>query len=153
MPKIEFVRNKDNEIVFPKTHENAILTDDGYSIEQKFDFIKQSLGNKADTDHKHNFSDLTNIPSSFKADGGNADSVGNCTIDDTMISINKLWTSKKINNELSKLKKLCEKSDIYIGVSEPDDAKIWINPEVGILRYKVKDLWVVFNGQLTFKLD
>lgn len=150
MPKIEFVRNRDNEIVYPKTHEDAIMTSDGYTIEQKFDFIKQDLENKADADHKHSFSDLKNIPSGFKADGGNADSVQYCQVDDTGISTNKLWTSKKIDSELNKIRNALNHSDIFIGVTEPDNALIWINPAVGVLKYRVGDSWAILSGQLSF---
>ena len=56
MPKIEYVINADMERIYPKTHEDAILTTDGYTLRQKFEMINEALGNKANVDHKHDFS-------------------------------------------------------------------------------------------------
>lgn len=61
MPKIEFIKNKHNEIVYPKTTVDAVLMADGHSLAENIykinnfahdidQFVKMSVGPKAPND-------------------------------------------------------------------------------------------------------
>lgn len=158
MPKIEFIRNINNELIYPKTHEDAIVTIDGYKLSQKFDSINESLRNKSESDHKHYYSELLEKPDAFKADGGNADTIQGKNVDDTKTTVNNLWTSKKIDTELQLLKQQISNANesIYTGVSAPENnnAVIWINPADGTVKHKTASgIWENINSSITFQYD
>ena len=150
MAKIEYVINANMERIYPKTHEDAILTTDGYTLKQKFAMIYEALNNKANIDHKHDFSDLKNIPDSFPCKGGDADTVMGRNVDDTIITEDNLWTANHIHNLLQQLNdKILDFSDIvYYGINEPptDDPYkkyfLWINPTTGIVKYYYNNSWI-----------
>lgn len=153
MPKITYIKNVDNEIIYPKTHEDAILTEDGYSISEKIQIIKKELSNKSNNGHNHDFSSLLNIPNGFKANGGNSDTVCNKNVNDGIISINSLWTSKKINDEISKINNIAEsKSNISIGNIEPKDSNLWVDTDEKILKYKLNDKWEIAESDIKIKI-
>ena len=158
MPKIEFIRNINNELIYPKTHEDAIVTIDGYKLSQKFDSINESLRNKSESDHKHYYSELLEKPDTFKAEGGNADTIQGKNVDDTKTTVNNLWTSKKIDTELQLLKQQISNANesIYTGVSAPENnnAVIWINPADGTVKHKTASgIWENINSSITFQYD
>ena len=101
MPKITFIKNIDDEIIYPKTHINAILTDTGTTIPEKFEILQNHIDEKSDNGHKHYYHDLLETPSSLPADGGNSDTVCHKTVNDNDLGSNILWTSKKIYNFVS----------------------------------------------------
>ena len=63
--------------------------------------ISTELNKKSNANHGHNYNDLTNKPSSLPANGGNADTVDSCHVNDGLINGSSLWTSSKINAELN----------------------------------------------------
>ena len=75
-------------------------------------FIKKvELDTKSDVGHTHEKSEITDFPESLPADGGNADSVGGLSLDDTksgedIYVNNALWSANKIKSHLD------EKSDV-----------------------------------------
>lgn len=151
MPKITFIKNVDNEIIYPKTHEDAILTADGITISLKIQTLTDLLNNKADENHSHDFSSLTNIPPGFTADGGNADTVGNRSVDDTKTGLSYLWTSTKISNELAKINTAMSTSaGIVTSDTEPVGATIWIDSVNNVLKYKLGLNWVTLGSDFTF---
>ena len=159
MPKITFIRNIDDEIIYPKTNMDAILTDDGKTLSYKLKQMKTIIDNKAESYHLHSYNDLLDKPTSLIANGGNSDTVCNKTVDDTTISIDNLWTSNETNkvinkkyneliNEINKINKkhndLINKvgpSLIAIEETEPSDALVWINPVTNVLKYKYSNTW------------
>ena len=159
MPKITFIRNIDDEIIYPKTNMDAILTDDGKTLSYKFKQLISVIDNKAESDHVHSYNDLLDKPTSLIANGGNSDTVCNKTVDDTTISIDNLWTSnetnkvinKKYNDLMNEIDKIDKKHNdlinkvgpslIAIKETEPSDALIWINPVTNVLKYKYSNTW------------
>lgn len=151
MPKITFIKNVDDEIIYPKTHENAILTEDGLTLSSKIQSIHDLLDHKADTYHTHDYSTLVNIPAGFIADGGDSDTVSGRSIDDTKTSVAYLWTSNKISNELNKVNTLAQgKTYIPIGPSEPIGEVFWLDTTNNVLKYKVNGSWIILGTELKY---
>ena len=154
MPKIEYVINADLERIYPKTHEDAILTTDGYTLKQKFAMINDVLSNKANVDHKHDFSDLKNVPEFFPCKGGDADTVMGRDVDDSKTTADNLWTALHINNLLTSIQnQMIDYDDIiYYGITEPPSTDpdkyyfMWLDPTTKIVRYRYNDQWIQPNG-------
>lgn len=151
MPKITFIKNVDDEIIYPKTHEDAILTTDGISISTKIQTLSDLLNDKADSIHTHDYSTITNIPTSLPADGGNADTVNSRSVDDTKLGLSYLWTSTKISNELAKINTaVSSQTTVAISDTEPTGASIWIDSFNNVLKYKVGTTWITLGTEFTF---
>jgi hypothetical protein len=164
MPKITFIKNIDEEIIYPKTHIDAILTDDGLSINEKFDNITKLVDAKADSDHKHDYNTLTNKPTSLPANGGNCDTIDNKTVDDSIVSQDSLWTSEKTYQVIQEYvdDKIGsggggggsseEVKELYIGPTKPvdvTDTKAWIDTNNNVMKYYYNGNWY----QLTFNIS
>lgn len=151
MPKITFIKNVDDEIIYPKTHEDAILTADGISISTKIQTLTDLLNDKAESNHTHDYSTLTNIPTGFTANGGNADTVGGRSVDDSKTGLSYLWTSTKISTEISKINTtISSQTAIAISDTEPVGALVWIDSFNNVLKYKVGTTWITLGTDLTF---
>lgn len=155
MPKITFITNIDDEIIYPKTHIDAILSDDGYTLPEKFENLKTKIDEKSDNGHKHSYNDLLDKPNSFEADGGNCDTINNKTVNDSKLGTEYLWTSQRIYDEIIKQ---CNKiqgnvSDtVRIPISEtaPENSTIWIDSVNNVLKYKVNDNWKNLTFNISF---
>ena len=153
MPKITFIKNVDDEIIYPKTHEDAILTTDGLSISSKIQKIYDLMNHKSDDNHTHDYSTLTGVPTGFTADGGNADTVGGRAVNDLKTGSSYLWTSSKIANELSVINTaIASKSFINISAAEPLSDILWIDTANNVLKYKQSGNWVILGNDLKFQV-
>lgn len=151
MPKITFIKNIDDEIIYPKTHEDAILTEDGLSISTKIQNMSSLIDQKSDDGHTHAFSSLTGMPSGFLADGGDSDTVGGRAVDDTKLGIPYLWTSAKINSELNKLNTtIGTKTYISVGDTEPMGETMWLDTLNNVLKYKINGNWIILGTELKY---
>jgi hypothetical protein len=165
VPKIVFIKNVDDEIIYPKTHEDAILTKDGLSISAKIQSLSNALANKSNDGHTHDYATLTGIPTSFKANGGNADTIANKVVDDTKLGSGYLWTSQKIFNELSKIaisgggtssggstggSTGTGGASIYTGATEPATEILWIDTANNVFKYKVNGSWITLGTDLKY---
>lgn len=156
MPKITFIKNIDNEIIYPKTHEDAILTKDGYSIPEKFESVKKSISKKADEDHVHYYDDLLGIPPTFIAEGGNADTVNNRSVHDDRVGEDYLWTSQKVKTELDSVtntltNSINSKTYIEISPTAPSEAQVWIDTSNNVIKYKNDDgQWIPLTFNISF---
>lgn len=151
MPKITFIKNVDDEIIYPKTHENAILTEDGLTISSKLQSIHELLNHKSDSYHTHDYSSLSNIPTGFIANGGNSDTVSGKSVNDSKTGTGYLWTSNKISTELGNLNaSIQSKAAVYIGSTEPIIETLWIDISNNVLKYKVNGSWKILGTELKY---
>jgi hypothetical protein len=168
VPKITFIKNVEDEIIYPKTHEDAIITSDGISFSTKIQKITDILNNKAESNHTHDYDTLKNLPTTMPANGGNSDTVDGKSVDDTKTSTSYLWTSTKISTELDKISSKTDEisnelantnnivntislmNAVVISDTEPTSASIWIDSVKNILKYKVGTQWVTLDTNLTF---
>lgn len=158
MAKIEFIKNKDEEIVYPKTHENAVLTADGLSLAEKFENIRLSLEDKADKNHTHPISEISNFPTVLPADGGDADSVGGKTPNDFSDPDKyTLWSSEKTKSEIEKAKTEAEEKIkklelISIGSTTPTKTEtlLWIDTSssIPLLKFKLGEEWKLAGSNI-----
>ena len=153
MPKITFIKNVDDEIIYPKTHEDAILTADGLSLSSKIQSIFDLMNHKSENGHTHDYSTLTGIPGGFYADGGNSDTVDGRSVNDTKTGISYLWTSDKIATEFNKINtSIAGKSFIYTGATEPLSELFWIDTANNVFKYKVSGNWIVLGNELKYTI-
>jgi hypothetical protein len=151
VPKITFIKNVDDEIIYPKTHEDAILTSDGVSISQKISDIYVELNDKANANHVHDYNTLINIPQGFIANGGNSDTVSGRSVDDTKTGTSYLWTSQKITTLLNTVNaNISAKASIAVGPSEPLIETFWIDTSNNLFKYKVSGSWVTLGTELKY---
>lgn len=161
MAKITAIKNTNNEIIYPKTHEDAVLTDDGFSISTKFAQMNTLISQKAEASHTHTYDSLSGLPTALPASGGNADTVGNRRVNDDREDTTCIWTGykilKTINDKIAAISATDIDFDITafikIANTAPDITGteiFWIESNTGLLYYKDNSIWKPIQSEITF---
>ena len=69
------------------------------------------------------YNDLLNKPANLPANGGNADTVDSCHVNDSTTTVNNLWTSKKTQDKLNEK----ENTIVFSGTTKPTKNCVWID--------------------------